>query len=185
MNGFWMLYQSPNDATFADITRIDESLADNILTKARDQPDSDSENSIFTRFSRVHARIVGSDSVKFNRETGMLLEKNSNRPATEGAFLYNKEMFSQLSRSQQATIRTLMKSGQTIPESWDSSNLTLDDVEEAWGANCPEVKETPEEIFGGGAPLPPYPRIDDDDPDDTWGPNSATTIPIQSSLTEA
>ena len=75
MGGWSLLYDNPSEARFADILGLDEKTADNIIRAAKQVPTSDSEDSVYTRFSRIRARIVGNDAVKFNRDGKLLSEE--------------------------------------------------------------------------------------------------------------
>ena len=75
MGGWSLLYDNPSEAHFADILGLDEKTADDIILAAKQLPTSNSEDSVYTRFSRVRACIVGNDTVKFNREGRLMSDE--------------------------------------------------------------------------------------------------------------
>ena len=87
--GWSILYDDPSEERFADLLGLDESLADTIIEEAKSHPSSDHEDSVYSRFSRIRVRIVGNDTVKFNREGKMMSEEET---AVEEALNKNDDM---------------------------------------------------------------------------------------------
>ena len=154
MGGWSLLYDNPSEAHFADILGLDEKTADEIIRAAKRVPTSDSEDSVFTRFSRIRARIVGNDSVKFNREGKLLSEEELAIEEQLGTSVQDLNRWNEISF--------------TSPL-FDKSKLT------------PAQREWFENVFGCGqwGAEGPLARIDDEVAD-SWGPDAPVVNPSRS-----
>lgn len=147
MGGWSLLYDNPSEARFADILGLDEKTADNIILTAKRLPTSNSEDSVFSRFSRVHACIVGNDTVKFNREGRLMSDEELAIEEQLGTSVQDLNHWTNISFS--------------FPL-FDASKLT------------PTQREWRNKVLGGcqwgsDAPLA---HVDDDDAiTDSWGPD--------------
>ena len=154
MGGWSLLYDNPSEARFADILCLDERTADDIIRVAKKIPTSDSEDSVYTRFSRIRARIVGNDSVKFNRDGKLLSEEELNIEEQLGTSVQDLNRWNEISF--------------TSPL-FDKSKLT------------PSQREWFESVFGCGqwGAEAPLARVDDE-ATDAWGPDAPVVNPSQS-----
>ena len=154
MGGWSLLYDNPSEARFADILSLDEKTADDIIRAAKQVPTSDSEDSVYTRFSRIRARIVGNDSVKFNREGRLLSEEEIAIEEQLGTSIQDLNRWNEISYSSPI---------------FDKSKLT------------PLQQEWFERVFGCGqwGADTPLARVDDEVAD-SWGPDAPVVNPSRS-----
>lgn len=152
MGGWSLLYDDPSEARFADILGLDEKTADDIIRAAKKVPTSDSEDSVYTCFSRIRARIVGNDLVKFNREGKLISDEELAVEEQLGTTVHNLNRWSEISLSspifdaskltpaQQSWLKSVSTGGQ-----WgsDAPLARVDDVDVAvadlWGPDAPVV----------------------------------------------
>ena len=148
MGGWSLLYDDPSEARFADILGLDEKTGDEIIRAAKRIPTSDSEDSVYTRFSRVRAHIVGNDSVKFNREGRLLSKEELAIEEQLGTSIQDLNRWSEISFSSPIFDVSKLTPAQ---REWCSKVLGLG----CWGSNAPLA------------------RVDDDEAiADSWGPDT-------------
>ena len=154
MGGWSLLYDNPSEARFADILGLDEKTADEIIRTAKRVPTSDSEDSVYTRFSRIRARIVGNDSVKFNREGKLLSEEELAIEEQLGTSVQDLNRWNEISFTSPIFNKSKLTPLQRV---WFDNVLGNGQ----WGANAPLA------------------RIDDENVD-AWGPDAPVVNPSRS-----
>ena len=155
MGGWSLLYDNPSEARFVDILGLDEKTADDIILAAKRLPTSDSEDSVYTRFSRVRARIVGNDTVKFNREGRLMSDEELAIKEQLGTSVQDLNRWMEISFSSPI---------------FDVSKLTP--AQQEW---CAKV------LGGQWGSDTPLAQVDDDDMiTELWGPDVPVVNPSRS-----
>ena len=141
--GWSILYDDPSEARFANLLGLDESLGDAIIEEAKSHPSSDHEDSVYSRFSRICAHIVGNDMVKFLCEGKLLsdkemaieesLGKDMDDQAAEFSIMFPQNL-AKLTPSQQKWVREVTGMGEEVPMTYARVDDTPGD---AWDPSAP------------------------------------------------